>query len=388
VKVLNKAVLPALIAQSLLALAASSAALAQDQKCEQMEGTPPGLYTSTDEGHTFLFQEGKIVEMGPGESGYANEGEIKCITRPPEFLDWPCATDAAQSRKFATYTVEDLGPGNKMDEIVERYFQIPEVLEPIPNWIDGEYNAIFNYKDIIQFSSPDYWYHPDPKRPFLDPKRPRSLLIALFVGTQQAIIDNYAIDALRKDLGTDEIPVTFVFNDSNAVPITYFGDNVSLEEVYRAFIERNIKVAEPPIWWLGDYTLEVTIEEMEKFFDIPALDDIDAKKRAEIEAELKEQGFTRKPFLVNIFSESQTMALDQPERVRVAASMGMPRVPVVVTFIEPDSIVARCGPGTPVGSSGVTGQSTPQGGAVVPPGAPVPPVEPVPPAPAPPASDS
>ena len=35
-------------------------------------------------------------------------------------------------------------------------------------------------------------------------------------------------DALRKELGSDEIPVTFVFNDSNTVPISYFGDNVSL----------------------------------------------------------------------------------------------------------------------------------------------------------------
>jgi hypothetical protein len=77
------------------------------------------------------------------------------------------------------------------------------------------------------------------------------------------------------------------------------------------------------------------------------------------------------------------MAVDQPERLRVAASMGMTRIPTTFSFIEPDLILARCGPGTPVGSSGVSGSTTPIGGSTVPPGVPV-----VPPPPEPPASKS
>ena len=42
-------------------------------------------------------------------------------------------------------------------------------------------------------------------------------------------------------------------------------------------------------------------------------------------------------------------------------------------FIEPDMILARCGPGTPAGSSSVSGSTTPIGGATVPPGAVTPP---------------
>ena len=69
--------------------------------------------------------------------------------------------------------------------------------------------------------------------------------------------------------------------------------------------------------------------------------------------------------------------MDQPERVRVAASMGMKRIPTTLNFIEPDVILARCGPGTPVGSGGVSGSTPPIGGATVPPTAVVPPpVEP------------
>jgi hypothetical protein len=84
-----------------------------------------------------------------------------------------------------------------------------------------------------------------------------------------------------------------------------------------------------------------------------------------------------------MFAESGSMAVDQPERIRVAASIGIDRIPTTFNFVEEDMLVARCGPGTPISGATVSGSTTPVGGATVPPGAPV-----VPPAPAPPASDS
>ena len=95
-------------------------------------------------------------------------------------------------------------------------------------------------------------------------------------------------------------------------------------------------------------------------------------------ADLEAHGFTRKSIIVSLFSESGTMAVDQPQRIRVAASMGMKTIPTTLSFIEPDLHLARCGPGTPVGSGAVSGSTTPIGGATVPPGNPVvpPPTEP------------
>ncbi len=376
-KVFTRALLPAMIASAL----ASASVQAQDSDdCVELEGTPPGMYTVTDEGKTYITKDGETVELAAGEAGFADEDGVKCLKRIPEFLDWPCATDAAQSRMFNTYGIQDLESKNQMKEIVERYFQIPEVLAPIPNWVDGEYSAIFKYKDIIQFSSPEYWYTPDTRQPIMSEKRPRSLLISLYVGINQAVVDNHMIDALRKELGTDDLPVTFVFNDSNSVPISYFGSNVSLEEVLKAFIERSIKIAEVPMWWLGDYHLQPTLQEFEKFFEIPALEDISPERQASLKADLEAHGFSRKPLLVNLFAESGKMAVDQPERVRVAASMGMGSMPTALIFFEPDMFMARCGPGTPAGSGGVSGATTPIGGATVPPGTPIvpPPIEPNP----------
>ncbi|MFC1690233.1 hypothetical protein ACFL07_11375 [Pseudomonadota bacterium] len=374
----GKAILPALITSIL-----AGNALAQDD-CVELEGAPPGLYATTDEGRTFLIKDDKIVELGPGESGFADEGEVKCIKKPPAFLDWPCATQAAQSRMFNTYTIDEIESSNQLKEIVQRYFDVPEILTPIPNWIDGEYNAVFNYNDLIQFSSPEYWYTPNPDIPLLSGKRPRSLQVSLFVGTNWVVIDNYMIEALRKELDTNEIPVTFVFNDTNTVPISYFGDNASIEEIAKAFNERGIKLAEVPMWWQGDYQLKASIEEFEKFFDIPALEEISTDKQAALKADLEAHGFTRKSIIVSLFAESNAMAVDQAERIRVAASIGIKNIPTTFNFIEEDVLVARCGPGTPTGSgSGVSGSTTPVSSATVPPDAPIapPPTEPADPLP-------
>ena len=377
---LRKSILPALISAAL----ASAGAFAQDEGEEpkEREFLEPGVYTTTDEGRTFLIQEGETLEMGPGEAGFADKDGLRLIDAAPGSLNWPCSGNAAQSRKFATYSFDDLTDSNRAREIVQRYFEIPEVIEPIPDWIDGEFHGKFSVKELLQFSSPEYWYFPDPDREFMDKKRPKTLQIALFVGTNQAIVDNNAFDALRKIHGDDEIPVVFVFNDSNVVPISYFGDNVSLEEVFTAFLERGIKVAEVPIWWLGDFNLTPTIEEFELYFDIPPLEDISRDKQAKLREELEKNGFTRKPIIVSVFSDSKAMAVDQPDRIRVAFDMGITRIPTTLNFVEPDAHLIRCGPGTPVGSSGVSGASTPIGGAIVPPGAPVvpPPTEPEPPA--------
>lgn len=349
----------------------------------------PGLYVTTDEGKTYLQQGDEIIEMKAGEAGFADEEGMKRINRLPKALDWPCSGAVAMGRKFATYSLADLETKNRAEEIARRYFEVPEVIEPIPNWIDGEYHELFSLDELLQFSSPEYWYFTNPNREFLDPKRPTALLVSMYVGIRTAIVDNNALDILRQLHGEDAIPVTFVFNDTNTVPISYFGENVSLEEVFKAFMERGIKVADPPMWWLGDYHLTPTIEEFEKFFDIPPLSDIDPAMQDKLREDLALNGFTRKPIIVNVLAEAGTMAVDQPARIRVAADMRIQRIPTVMNFIERDSIISRCGPGTPVGfgESSISGETTPEPGGTVPPGSPVMPPPP-PSAPESPASES
>ena len=379
----TRSILPALISAAL----ASTAAFAQEQPVDEEDVVVPGLYVTTDEGRTYLQQGEETIEMKAGESGFADEEGMRRIEQLPQALDWPCSGAVAMGRKFATYSLDELEGDARAAEIAQRYFDIPEVIEPIPNWIDGEYHDTFSVDELLQFSSPEYWYLVNPNQEYLQPKRPTTLLISMYVGITTAIIDNNAFDILRETYGGEEIPVVFLFNDSNTVPVSYFGENVSLEEVFTAFLERGIKLASPPMWWLGDHHLRPTIAEFEKFFDIPAQDDIPADLQDKLSEDLATHGFTRKPIIVSVLAEAGIMTVDQPRRVRMAAEMGITRIPTVMNFVEMDSVVARCGPGTPVGfgAAAISGESTPEPGATVPPTAPAPP----PPAPPePPASPS
>ena len=378
---LTQKLLPVLIGATL----ASANVHAQGQ-CEELEGTPPGLYATTEEGRTFLIKDGDVVELGPGDAGFADESGVKCIRKIPQFMDWPCSTDAARSRKFATYSIDELPADNPAREIVKRYFEIPEVIEPIPRWKEGEYHLLMDESDILQFSSDEYWYHPDSASALTNDKRPKTLQIALYVGINQVVIDQYHLKSLKEHYGDDPIPVVFTFNDSNVVPISYFGANVSLEEVLKANQERGINIAAVPMWELGDYNIRPSIAEMQKYFDIPALEDIPPAKRQALEADLEANGFSQKPIFISILTGSDNMVVDQPQRVAVAASMGMTNIPVSLTIVQPDVLVARCGPGTPTGLGegfSISGETTPPGGATLPPGLPI-----TPPSTEPEASDS
>ncbi|MEJ8566909.1 hypothetical protein [Elongatibacter sediminis] len=372
--------LTAAIASGLIGCLLAPSAVWAQQDCVELEGTPPGLYTTTDEGQVYVIKDGQIIELGPGDSGFASEDKLVCIKAPPAILEWPCATDAANSRKFATYRLDEITSDNPAQEIVRRFFEVPEVIEPIPNFVDGEYHTTLSYEDIIQFSSPAYWYHPNDAVDFMQEKRPKTLQISLYVGTNQVVIDNYAVDEMRELYGGQDIPVVFVFNDSNEVPVSYFGDNVSLQELHKAFIERSIKVAEVPMWPLGDYTLAPTADEFELLFDLPDLEDIDPLRREALAAGLETYGFTKKPVFVTMLEGSDRLYIDDPERVRVALSLGISRLPTVINFVEQDVHLRRCGPGTPVGAANasVSGSTTPIGGPLVPPGglAPPPPPDP------------
>lgn len=347
--------------------------------CETLEGAPPGLYATADQGRVFMIKGNQVIELAPGDAAYANQNKMTCINRVPQFLDWPCASDAAQSRKFTTYSIDELTGDDILKQVVRRYFEIPEVIQPVPNWLEGEYSDKLPLNEILPYTTAEYWYRPNTKVDIMNEKRPKTLLISLYVGINQVVIDNYTIEELKKYYAGEPISVVFVFNDSNAVPVSYFGPNVSLEELHKAFNERHIKLAEVPMWSLGDYHLLPSATEFEKYFDLPSLDEIDGMRREALAAELETYGFTRKPIFVTMI-EDGNMYLDDPDRVRVAISMGL-KLPTVINFVEQDSYMARCGPGTPTGSSGVSGSTTPQSGAILTPGSPItpPPTDPAPP---------
>ncbi len=325
-KFVQQSLLPMLIAAALSSNSVYAQQDSDSSECEDIEGTPPGLYVTTDEGRTFLTKDGKTVELAPGEAAFADENRLTCIKKIPKFLDWPCSTDAASSRKFATYTFDELETSEVIKEVVQRYFDIPEVIEPIPDWVDGESTTTLTLNEIIPYATPEFWYQPNADVDPLHEKRPRTLQISLYVGINLVVLDNYQVDVLDKFYAGQPIPVVFVFNDSNVVPVSYFGTNVSLEEINKAFNERQIKLAEVPMWPLGDSHFSPTGEEFDLLFELPEIDDINPLRREALEAQLETYGFSRKPIFVTMM-EGGRMYVDDPDRVRVALNIGLREKP-------------------------------------------------------------
>jgi len=334
-------------------------ALAQAAACMDLDGIPPGLYAEVRSGKAYLEKDNKRIELGPGQVGFADLDRLECIDEPPRFLDWPCASDAARSRAFATYDLSKLANGDRLEEIVGRYFSVPEIPSPAINWLAGETHGHFAAGRLAPYNSGTLWYQPAENRALLSGERPRTLLVSLYLQLGQALVDSHMWKAMGASESDGDLPVTFVFHDSNTIPIGALGEDANLQQIIETFFQQDVKLAPVPMWWQGDHHLKVPLGEFERYFDIPPLESVDPARRAALKSDLDSGGLERKPIFITLMSESGTVVVDQPDRVRVAGSLGMERLPVVLNFVESDTLLAACGPGFAQGMGAVVGAAAP-----------------------------
>jgi hypothetical protein len=321
--------------------------------CEDNSGTSPGLYVTVDQSQVYLDQDDQRVELKPGEAAFAGEDFMHCLNEVPGFLNWPCGTpEAGQITRFPSYSVADLGAGKSIQTVIDRYFDLPEIIDPPIEWLNGDYHTSFKADEIALFASPEYWYIPAGEGAFASGKRPETALISLFWSTRQVLMDSNSFNELKKLKGNQPIPVAFVFNGENVVPVSYFGSDVSLEVLSQAFFGSGVKLADVPVWYAGDHHLSVSIAEFEELFDIPDISEIGAENLASMTSELDRNGFRKKPIIVSMMSENSSMVIDQPDRIRAAASLGIDSIPTVIFYYEKDSHMARCGLSLPQVDSG------------------------------------
>jgi len=325
---------------------ASTQAVAQSQEseCLELEGTPPGLYVTVDQSQVYLTKDGKVVEISPGEAAYANETQLACLKVPPRMLAWPCGSAEALIRRMApVFSLDELSPVGVVQEVKRRYFEENTALGPPIEWLNGENHGKLHASEFDGLDTSAYWYLPGGPDPFASPKRPRSQLVSLFWSTRQAVLDTNTLDQLRADSEQAGIPVVFLYHRDYEVPISFFGVGVSLKQLQDAFLNKGIQAAPVPVWYAGDHHLKVSISEFERLFDIPAAAEISPARFQALTEELKAYGFTHMPVLVSMMAESKGMILDQPERVRAAAELGINDIPTVIFYYTSSSHLEKCG---------------------------------------------
>ncbi len=339
--------LPLLVALALspaMAIGQAPESGAGEPECADVESGMPGLYVTVDQSQVYLIQGEKYVELKPGEAAYAGDGTLTCIKSRPQTLDWPCGTATAQGREKAdTYAANELPSSGIAQEVARRYFEENRVIGPPIEWLNGEYHLTLSASEIRALVSDANWYRPAGADPFASPKRPHSQLISLFWSTQQVLTEAHTIDALVAMHGEDAIPVVFVFHPDHEVPLSYFEGEVDLQKLLEVRREFGIELAPVPIWYVGDHHLTATVAELERFFEIPALQDIDPETLRRLTEHLEAYGFQKKPIGVTFLADGESMIIDQPARVRAAAALGITDIPIFVTYYQQDSILNRCG---------------------------------------------
>ena len=325
-----------------IALASLGANAQQDP--DQASSPAPGLYVTVSQSEIYIVQGDNQIDLKAGQAAFAGQGTMRLLDAVPEFLNWPCGGSSGQDLDLVpTYPLASLPAGNQVEEIVRRFFEGPEIPASTPAWLNDESHGSFPAEEINRFSSRAYWYESGKTTAKMEALRPKILLISLYPATQQVIVDQNHLQELLEHYGSQDIPVTFIFNQEDVVPISYFGKNVTVQQVADAYFEKGITITDAPMWYAGDRQLTASPGELEQIFDIPALGDIDPDRLAVLAADLQTHGFSRKSINVTLMSQNASMVVDEGEKIRAAQSIGIETIPIVFFTYDENSHQKRCG---------------------------------------------
>ena len=329
---------------SAIAIALASLGANAQQTPDSAPSTSPGLYVTVSQGEIYLVQDDSQIDLKVGEAAFSGQGTMRLLNAVPEFLNWPCGGAGGQNLDLVqTYPLASLPPGNQLEEVVRRFFEGPEIPASTPAWLNGESHGSFPAKDINRFSSKAYWYESGKTTPKMEALRPKVLLISLYPATQQVIVDQNHLQELLEHYGSEDLPVTFIFNPENVVPISYFGKNVTVQKVADAYFEKGISLTDAPMWYAGDRHLTASPGELEQVFDLPAIDEIDPDRLAALVADLQTYGFTRKSINITLMSQNDFVVVDEGEKIRAAQSIGIESIPIVFFYYDENSHKRHCG---------------------------------------------
>ena len=335
---------------ALIALALS-APLANAQ-----DAIKPGLYTTVDEKAIYIIRGGQQIDVKTGETVTITADGLQFVDSPPSFLSWPCGTSFAGNRgNVASFPASELPPGDEIATVAQRFFENAEILEGNPSWLNGESHMTLSLDQIAQFISNAYWYKGGPPDAKMAAQRPQTLIIGLFYGTGQVIVDTNQLAALEEKYGDQNIPVLFQYQEEDVVPISYFGVNPSPGLIMRSFQEKGIKPAEVPMWYAGDKHVEVAPEVLASFAGVPPAGQMDADRLARIQRDLASNAFSGKPITLAM-TQGGAPLLDEPERLRAAQQAGVSAVPVMFSAYDSGSHSSFCGLAPPVAAAGALGE--------------------------------
>jgi len=255
----------------------------------------------------------------------------------------------------------DDGPEPTIRSVAERYFATGEQLayqRPgprgwyYPDWTEGERHVWASVAELMELAKgserddrQEWWYQtqgsatPDPAKP---------VFVGIYKRDKEIVVNApLAYFETLKAAGVQRVAVIFMYNTEEYLPTYLFesddqgnGGNTQLtdaergltiEKVSSAFFGSGDRVSPTREWHELDFHLHARMDEVRNLFDIPRTEDLPPAVRDRWTRELSAGNFGR-PVLITLYENGNTMWVDDPARVSVAASLGYTDIPVVFLY--------------------------------------------------------
>ncbi len=256
------------------------------------------------------------------------------------FPGWRCDAGAQDQWRAATFSVDDLEAAT-LDEVITRYFDDDERLQPYPDWFRRPPILQATRSELRRYAAAGQrWFRAGD----LDPGgygvvKPRPVIVSLYKEEERVLVD---IDAKRLSAAGQnpaaKVPVVVWYNPEPVKFVDRYGPGVTLKQIVEAFFRDGHTLTLVPQLGFGDHHLVTTLAELRDELDyVPDLEDVSDERVEALTAEFNAVGFGR-PLPVALFRVEGDRAVRavESDRIPVAQALGIERVPVAFFFVDND----------------------------------------------------
>lgn len=289
-----------------------------------------------------------VFMMTRADADRAEEYFTSAFSLQDALPGWACGAGGASSRggPYADhYGVDDLPPRREVAEVARRYFEEAMVMQPQPDWLNGDFHMLAYTGELVDLASDDHFYRRSARAVTEGESLVHPIMVSLYGETGEIVLDVSRDELLSfQERGVERLPVVFHFNKDFQRAVTDIRADSDLGEVIGMFNSEGAELTPVPLLGAGDHHLMTSLEELADLFEIPERDDIDPVRFAALTEELAAEGFSRRPVVVTLYSEQESRWVDDPERLRAAIESGIEEAPVAVLYHRLDRLPCGAAP--------------------------------------------
>lgn len=244
---------------------------------------------------------------------------------------------------YSSYELDDLERKDKetpflVEEVIEKFFQQRLVLQPYPDWFQGQFHFMASAAELKRLQAPQKdvrWYRTKSTKPTSQ----RPIFVSLYEATSAVLIDGEErIEQALKEDPNALLPVVFIFNRLNERAIDELGYPKTIRGMQAAYGDKRLMLTPTPEWQLGEYHTYGGLDELYEIFDIPEEGDFEPEAWQKLLDEAENYTVTNTAFLFVVLAspgdkkESAKLAITSEQ---LYAAWDDPRTEAKFPYVAP-----------------------------------------------------